>query len=206
MSGSCRHGQHEHFCSDEEDLSTVYSLYNKIDKDKLQCLNEAVDGSGKTVFKSWTERLDTTKFVESDCDEELLFNIPFTGSIKLKSLLVIGGEDNFHPSQMKLFKNRPYMTFDDTLCEPDQIFNIVPDHEGNIEYHTKVARFSNVEHLSIYFSSNFGENTTKIYYIGLKGDYMESHKHGVTICNYEAKANPSDHLKNEYVAAEYSVK
>ena len=118
---------------------------------------------------------------------------------------MIGGEDSFHPSKMKLYKNRPHMTFDDALCDADQVFDIVPDHEGNIEYLTIVARFSNVEYLSIHFPSNFGENTTKIYYIGLKGDFMESQKHGVTICTYEARPNPSDHLFNEHNPAEYSV-
>lgn len=37
------------------------SLYQKIDTENLQCLNEAEDGSGKTVFKPWDERLDKTK-------------------------------------------------------------------------------------------------------------------------------------------------
>ena len=37
----------------------------------------------------------------------------------------------------------------------------------------RVARFSNVEHLSIYFPENFGSDTSRIYYIGLKGDFTE---------------------------------
>lgn len=38
-----------------------YSLYQKIDTEKLQCLNESEEGAGKTVFKPWDERLDKTK-------------------------------------------------------------------------------------------------------------------------------------------------
>ena len=34
------------------------SLYQKIDTEKLQCLNEAVEGSGRTIFKPWEERFD----------------------------------------------------------------------------------------------------------------------------------------------------
>ena len=130
----------------------------------------------------------------------------FTGSVKLKGIIVIGGEDSFHPSQMRLYKNRPHMTFDDTGAEPDQIFDMQPDHKGQLEYFTKIARFSNTEHLSIHFPSNFGEDTTKIYYIGLKGDFMEAHKHGVTICNYEAKPNPADHSVKEFNPMAHSIR
>ena len=38
----------------------------------------------------------------SDADEELLFNIPFTGDIKLKGLIVMGGEHGHHPAKVKL--------------------------------------------------------------------------------------------------------
>lgn len=37
------------------------SLYQKIDTEKLQCLNEAVEGSGRTIFKPWEERFDRNK-------------------------------------------------------------------------------------------------------------------------------------------------
>lgn len=42
------------------------------------------------------------QFVSSDADEELLFNIPFTGNVKLKGLIIMGGEDGYHPSNVKL--------------------------------------------------------------------------------------------------------
>ena len=117
----------------------------------MECLNESEEGSGKRVFRPWQNRLDKgpSNCVISDCDEELLFNIPFTGNIKLKvslmatkknnsatprfylnyksnlstlidfgyyctfqGLIIIGGEDDTHPSKLRLFKNRPHMTFD----------------------------------------------------------------------------------------------
>ncbi|CAE1278104.1 PITH domain-containing protein GA19395,PITH domain-containing protein CG6153,PITH domain-containing protein ZK353.9,PITH domain-containing protein 1 [Acanthosepion pharaonis] len=160
------------------------------------CLNEAVDSSGKLVFKPWDERLDREKFVDSDVDEELLFNIPFTGHIKLKGIIVIGGGEGMDPSKMKLYKNRPSMTFDDVSTEPDQEFDLNPDPDGQLEYPTKVARFNQVEHLTIFFSTNFGAENTRIHYIGLRGEFTEMRRHGVTICNYEAQANPMDHKSN----------
>ena len=45
--------------------------------------------------------MDKTESVESDADEELLINIPFTGDVKLKGLIVIGGEDDTHPDKVE---------------------------------------------------------------------------------------------------------
>ena len=129
-----------------------FSLYQKIDLTNLECLNESEEGSGKRVFRPWQNRLDKgeSDCVSSDCDAELLFNLPFTGNIKLKvnviyiywyiytikfpvgplnltitrysiynlqGLIVIGGEDDTHPSKVRLYKNRPHMTFDDASCK-----------------------------------------------------------------------------------------
>lgn len=75
--------------------------------------------------------------VESDCDEELLFSVPFTGNVKLKGIIVVGGEGDFHPSTLRLFKNRPNMSFDDAAAEPDQEFELSRDLDGTLEYPTK---------------------------------------------------------------------
>ncbi|XP_065342463.1 PITH domain-containing protein GA19395 [Cloeon dipterum] len=189
---SCE-GEHQH--DESPEMGVQYSLYTKIDKENLECLNEETENSGKDVFKPWEQRLNFEKFVESDCDEELLFNIPFTGNIKLKGIIVVGANDDSHPSKMKLFKNRPKMTFDDVGVKVDQEFDMQRDPTGRLEYSPKVVTFSSVHHLSIYFPKNFsdGEESTRIYYIGLKGEFSEAHRHGVTICNYEAWASPSDH-------------
>ncbi|KAL0274147.1 UNVERIFIED_CONTAM: hypothetical protein PYX00_006640 [Menopon gallinae] len=190
---------HGHGCDGDDkhdetpEMGLQYSLYKKIDSENLECLNERIQYSGRDVFKSWEERLNTEKFVESDVDEELLFNIPFTGNIKLKGLILIGGEGDSHPSKMRLFKNRPNMSFDDVVIESDQDFELHPDSTGTLEYATKIVKFSSVHHLSIHIPKNFGGESTKVYYIGLRGEYSEGHRHGVTICTYEARPNIADH-------------
>jgi hypothetical protein len=40
--------------------------------------------------------------VESDCDQDLLFNIQFTGNIKLKGIIIIGANDEQHPKKVRL--------------------------------------------------------------------------------------------------------
>ena len=37
----------------------------------------------------------------------------------------------------------------------------------------RIARFSNVHHLSVHVTKNFGAECTKVFYIGLRGEYTE---------------------------------
>lgn len=77
------------------------------------------------------------------------------------------------------------------------------------------TKFTSVQSLLMHFSRNFGDSNTIIYYIGLQGEFSkvepqhgkvlrlvwftisssfaQGHRHGVTICTYEARANPADH-------------
>ncbi|CAG0886468.1 unnamed protein product [Darwinula stevensoni] len=193
-----RCGDHDGCCDGEShtkniDLGFKYSLYMRIDKENVECLNESVEGAGKKIFKAWEERKDNSKYVESDVDEELLFNIPFTGNVKLKGFIVRGGMENTHPSIVRLFKDKPNMTFDDTSAKADQEIELVQDNEGTVEYPTKVVHFSSIHHLSLHFPKNFGASKSVIYYIGLSGEWTPAHRHGVTICTYEAVPSISDH-------------
>lgn len=133
--GACAH---EADGIDPLEMGLQYSLFQKIDMMNLECLNEAEEDSGKKVFKPYEMRLDFTDFVTSDCDQELLFNIPFTGNIKLKGIRVIGPSDGSHPKKVRLFKNRPKMTFDDASAKPEQEFELEKDLTGSIEYNTQV--------------------------------------------------------------------
>ncbi|KAH9424675.1 PITH domain-containing protein 1 [Dermatophagoides pteronyssinus] len=189
----CDHNCNGHnSLNDPENLGILYSLYTKIDLSKLECLNETVEGSGRLVFKPWEERLNMENFVESDCDEELLFKIPFTGNIKLKGIIIIGGEDETHPSRLRIYKNRPDMSFDDVSVEADQEFEIMQDQTGTLEYPLKIVKFSNVFHLTIHIPKNYGANTTKVYYIGLRGEFSPTNRDAILIANYELAPNPAD--------------
>lgn len=85
------------------------------------------------------------------------------------------------------------MTFDDVTLPAEQEFELQKDTEGLLEYQTKVVTFHNVNHLSIHFPSNFGDEKTVIYYIGLRGEFSEAQRQGVVICNYELRPNIADH-------------
>lgn len=63
------------------------------------------------------------------------------------------------------------MIFDDINVEFDQKFEMSEDYDGSLEYMFKVVCFFNVEYFLIYFLCNFGVEISKVYFIGLKGDF-----------------------------------
>ena len=71
--GGCDDGD-DHVTEDERGFA--YSLYLKIDTERVQCLNEVEDGSAKYVFKAWDQRLDKEKVLVRPTLKIFLF--PFT--------------------------------------------------------------------------------------------------------------------------------
>lgn len=65
------------------------------------------------------------------------------------------------------------MTFDEAGSTPDQEFELTRDETGVVEYSLKAAKFSSISQLCIHFPSNFGADSTKVYYIGLRGDFLQ---------------------------------
>ncbi|KAH8862633.1 PITH domain-containing protein 1 [Schistosoma japonicum] len=187
----CDHNIGGHCChSHKADDSPSFSLYKFIDTLNVECLNESIPGSGKRVFKPYEERKDSTVYVESDVDQELLFNVPFTGSVKLMSIIISGVDNENHPSQVSLYKNKPYMTFEDLDAECDQSLELTIDPNG--------------ETLSLHISANYGGDTTRIHYIGLRGDYTPAPRREVVITNYEVTPNIAD-LKDTVLQTQKSI-
>jgi len=56
---SCEHNHDD----DVAERGTLYSLYMNIDTERVRCLNEAHDGSAKTVFKPWHERMERDRLL-----------------------------------------------------------------------------------------------------------------------------------------------
>lgn len=188
--GCCHHGDDA-----EESQSVAYSLYQKIDLNNVQCLNEVVDGSGVKVFKPWSNRLDTENYVESDCDAELIFNIPFSGDVKLKGIIIVACPDLM---RVRLFKSNMRMSFEDINGQPDQEFEVQHDPNGVIEYPIKPTKFSNVHHLTIHFINKNKEDEEKpctIFYLGFKGEFTQVNRDGIVIANYEIR--PTEGIPEE---------
>ena len=85
------HGHHCE-CSQEiktENLAVLYNLYSRIDLQNLECLNESIENSGKSVFRPWDERLDREKvihmFLYLDIDSKMLFPLSMLRVMQMKS-------------------------------------------------------------------------------------------------------------------------
>ncbi|CAP70843.1 uncharacterized protein PODANS_3_9010 [Podospora anserina S mat+] len=187
-------GEHDH--SDDITPALQFSLYQHIDFDGVATLNEATYGSGKEVLKkTWAERLRVEPEVESDGDEQLLVNVPFTGQVKLHSILLRTSDSDSAPKTMKVIINRDDVDFDVAeSATATQEFELARTGEVQ-EVAVRRARFNAVRRLSLFFPDNFGdgdEDVTRISYIGFKGEWMQLGRAPANIL-YEAAANPSDH-------------
>ncbi|GAW82265.1 hypothetical protein, conserved [Plasmodium gonderi] len=167
-------------------------LLKYMDIEKVTALNEKVLGSCRKILKPYDSRLSPEN-CESDADSELIINIPFTSQCKIVSLFLIGGEDGSYPRKLKIFSNREDIDFEnvnDFKCV--QELELSEDYHGSVEYPLKVTSLFNVSYLTLYFYENYGAETTKIFYIGLKGIGTNYTRKAVETV-YEASPNLADH-------------
>ncbi|GAA6027402.1 hypothetical protein JCM8097_007833 [Rhodosporidiobolus ruineniae] len=169
------------------------SLYQYIDRDRVVALNGEEGKDAKVVIRPWDERNQEEEWLESDADEQLILQIPFTGNIKLRSILVKAGPAGYTPDKLQVFANQA-LDFDEaTSVDVTQSFDVAVTREV-VEYAVRPAKFPSVTSLTLFFPSNHGEDTTRISFVGFKGEYSALTRDPI-ITVYEAQANPADHAK-----------
>ena len=180
------------------------SLRQYIDLDRVECLNEEVQGSGRSVLKLHEERMSPDPSLQSpEQDPELLMYIPFTEAVTLQSFTIRNNSSNAEtasPRRVKLFVNREDLDFETAReLPPCQQLELLPPHhfvEGTIDYPCRPAgRFQNISSISIYFENNYdesGESATEVTFIGLKGKGTRMKRVAVETA-YEARGMPKDH-------------
>ncbi|OTB16317.1 hypothetical protein K445DRAFT_99032 [Daldinia sp. EC12] len=186
---------HEHDHSDDITPALQHSLYQHIVFDQITTLNETETGSGRDIVKkTWAESGEVEPELKSDADEEVIINVPhsFTGQVKLHSILLRAPADSSAPRTLKVFINREDVDFEVASdLTPTQTFELSQVNAVQ-EIPVKRALFGNVRRLALFFEDNFGEENTRITYLGFKGDWMPVGRAPANIL-YEAAPNPSDH-------------
>jgi len=224
MSCSHDHHGHGHDHSHHDDDSHIHPdegpsdlLYSSISLSQVTSLNTTSSTSARNVFKPWNERNrgdapgeegDTSLFLESDADDQLVLRVPFEGSCKLKSILLkCGPGQDLTPDSVVLFANcDPPLDFSEDLearCAlpatsregPKQKLESVAVAKDVVEYPLRVARFSGVRDVTLFVPSSMGGEKTRIYYVGFRGESTMFRREGPTNLVYEATPQLKDHKK-----------
>ncbi|KAL2160053.1 hypothetical protein VTH06DRAFT_1708 [Thermothelomyces fergusii] len=187
---------HEHDHSDDITPALQFSLYQHVDFDGVTALNEAEYGSARAIVKkTWAERLAPEPELASDADEQLLVNVPFTGQVRLHSILLRTSDSDSAPKTLKVIINRDDVDFG-VAEETSGTQEFELSRTGEVqELPVRRARFNAVRRLTLFFPDNFGdgeEDVTRISYLGFKGEWMQLGRAPANII-YEAAANPGDH-------------
>ncbi|KAF9223595.1 DUF1000-domain-containing protein [Gyrodon lividus] len=180
---------HDH---DQGDVGPNDNLFPYIDRPNVIALNATEPGS--SVIKPWHERTSTEVYLESDADEQLIIRVPFTGSVRLRSLLLKAGPGELTPEKIALFANESSLDFSDVQDKtPTQEFEVAEGRDVG-EYAIKTAKFSNLSSVTLFIPSNRGAAATRVYYIGFLGHWTER-KSNPVVTVYETQANLADHQK-----------
>ncbi|EMD33304.1 hypothetical protein CERSUDRAFT_142239 [Gelatoporia subvermispora B] len=190
----CHDESHGHDHDMPEGVGPRDNLFARIDRANVVALNAAAPGTGAEVIKPWHERTDEGTFLESDADDQLIVRVPFTGSVKLRALLLKAGPSDQTPVKVALYNNIENLDFSDIAdLKPTQEFTVAQSRDVG-EYHVMPAKFPNVRSVTLFFPASQGADTTRIYYIGFLGQWSERKTEPV-ITVYEARANLADHEK-----------
>lgn len=116
----------------------------------------------------------------------------FTGVVKLHSVLIRSSEDSSAPRTLKLFSNRDELDFSTASeLQPTQTLELSQTSEIQ-DIPVKRALFGNTYNLNLFIEDNFGDEVTRIYWIGFKGEFSVLNREAVEVL-YEKAANPKDH-------------
>jgi hypothetical protein len=84
---------------------------------------------------------------------------------------VVGGSSLTCPSRVRLFVNRDDVDFGIAEeLKPTQAFDLHEDPEARIDYPLQAHKFQNISSISLFFEDSIGEETTRITYLGFKGE------------------------------------
>ena len=173
----------------------------------ITCLNEREPKSAHLVFKTQENKLEHDLVLQSnEGDPELLLYVPFVCPVKVLSLCIIGGGNGTTPQEMRLFKNQDSLDFGNVeRMTPVQTFELLENPYGDIEYTTRVSKFSSTNSLYIHFPRSTGGDHLEISYIGIKGE-SSGYRRTAIIAVYESKPMSKDHKAWDEAAGQHEVR
>ncbi|KAI0760383.1 galactose-binding domain-like protein [Fomes fomentarius] len=172
------------------------NLYGSIDKQNVHGLNLTVPEDAQALIKPWDERDDTSRFAESGVDDQIIIHVPFSQSVRLRSVLLKLGRGELTPRRLRIYANRPNIV-DFSEAEditPQLNISLLEGDSGVTEYPLRTASFANIHSLSLFFSESVGGESLQLYYIGFKGDNRSQRKEGTQKLEVPAEVAPGAKL------------
>ncbi|KAJ7684817.1 PITH domain-containing protein [Mycena polygramma] len=159
----------------------VVSLLEHVDLLQLNCLNESVQHPFSSILAAKTVNT-TANYLLSDADEQLLLNIPFHQSVRVRSIVIRSAAGEQAPKRVKLLVNRPSIGFEDVEdAEEPEVAQILDISEDDVRNGRPIAlrfvRFQTVTSLHIFVVSNQGgADETRIDGVDVLGVTVETTK------------------------------
>ncbi|GMM53592.1 hypothetical protein DAKH74_002080 [Maudiozyma humilis] len=208
--GGHGHG-HGHDHDDEAPLATnaQQSLYQYIDTTKSKLLNAvALEGESllntdqkyAAFIKPTDQKFDIQRSLKSDIDCQMAIQIQFTGSCRIKSIILRCNKPELSeefdaPKTIEIYKNwkrsvnldfdnlaskkiKPDMSVEypkDIGIDPTTTEKIDLNEDSMIEYHMTKGKFNDCHSFTLFFKDNWTsdeDNLCKLYYLEIRGDYI----------------------------------
>jgi len=139
------------------------SLLAFLESNQINCLNEAPQHGIKKILP--TSEASPGAYLKSDVDEQLLLNIYFNQTVRVRAISIQSSNSASGPKDIKLFINKPSIGFEDVENDNDasQILSLSQDDlKDKKKYPLKFVRFQSVNSLHIFVQSNQGDEEETI--------------------------------------------
>lgn len=97
----------------QHDIFEGESLFKAISVESCTALNEETSSSFKRVLRPYEQRLVKTMYCDSSDDPEMILNIVFTSTVRVKALCLVSNPAPGVPARLRLFTNRPTLSFEE---------------------------------------------------------------------------------------------
>ncbi|KAF8226215.1 DUF1000-domain-containing protein [Tricholoma matsutake] len=162
------------------------SLLEFLDLSQLNCLNETPDHTFKSIVSLKT-RNSSSNYLLSDVDEQLLLNISFNQTVRVRSIVIHSSVESQAPRTIKILVNRPNLGFEDVEdAEEPEVTQVLSISDAIVTEGKPIllrfVRFQAVNSLHIFISSNHGNvDETRIDGLDILGNLV-----GCVIMTFES--------------------
>jgi hypothetical protein len=158
--------------ADLEGSADTSNLFQVIDRHNIHGLNLTVPEDAKEIIKPWDKREDNSQYLDSSVDDQLIIHIPFLQNVRIRSVLLKLGRGSTTPRHLRIYANHPNIVdfAEAESIRPHVDISLLEGETGVVEYPLRVAAFTSVHALSMFFSDAVGDEQSRIYYLGFRGD------------------------------------